>query len=222
MPLRDGLFHSTEATATITPLTVPTTVYDGGSDGRTRHSNCRRSLQEGLLALGGEGVVDRLRRMGEAQVEALDRREVPGDPDARLAEVDPRLLARRMVLGHGHEWRARLELALQRGDDGPDGRLGHDRALLVEEPRPDPPGGVALLVTSSSSLRCRRRPAERTDSIALAREAKRANSVLARMQGDYTADRGAGVAGPRSHPSMRRFASGLVRLVVFAYATIGR
>ena len=62
-------------------------------------------FEQRLLALRGEGDVDRPGRMGQAQVEDLDLGQDSGDPDARLAEVGFTLGAGRMDLGHGHEHR---------------------------------------------------------------------------------------------------------------------
>jgi len=62
-------------------------------------------FEQRLLALRGEGDVDRPGRMGQAQVEDLDLGQDAADPDTRLAEVGLALGAGRMDLGHGHEHR---------------------------------------------------------------------------------------------------------------------
>ena len=50
-----------------------------------------------------------------------------------------------MQLGDRHDLAAGLELAPQAGDAGADRRLGDRRAVLIDEPLPDPPRRVPLL-----------------------------------------------------------------------------
>ena len=67
------------------------------------------------------------------------------EPDADPAEVDLRLLARRMQLGDRHDRPAGLELAAHAAGVGAHGRLGDAGAAFVDEALPDPPRRVALL-----------------------------------------------------------------------------
>jgi hypothetical protein len=101
-------------------------------------------LEERLLALGWERDMDSP-RVGQAQVEDLDLHRQARDDDRRVADVDLGLGARRMSLGHGDERRPGFELTRHRGDDRPDRRFADLAALLIDEPLPDPPRGVALL-----------------------------------------------------------------------------
>ena len=103
------------------------------------------ALEERLLALRSEGDVDRDPRVGEAQLEDRDLRLLAADEDVRQAEVDLGLLAG-LVVGDDRDLDViEVQLAAARADVPADGRLGDIGALLVDQPLPDPAGGVALL-----------------------------------------------------------------------------
>ena len=105
----------------------------------------RVSFEERLLALAREAHVDRPPRVREPQHEHRQLGQHAVQPDADPAEVDLRLLARRVQLGDRHDRPAGLELAAHAADVGAYRRLGDGGAALVDEPLPDAPRRVALL-----------------------------------------------------------------------------
>ena len=105
----------------------------------------RVALEERLLALAREAHVNRPSRVREPHQEHRELGQHAVEPDADPAEVGFRLLARGMQLGDGHLGAAGLELAAQPADAGTDRRLGDRRAVLIDEPLPDPPRRVPLL-----------------------------------------------------------------------------
>ena len=89
--------------------------------------------------------MDRPPRVREPHQEHRELGQHAVEPDADPAEVDLRLLARRMQLGDCHDRPAGLELAAHAADVGAHGRLGDAGAAFVDEALPDPPRRVALL-----------------------------------------------------------------------------
>lgn len=106
------------------------------------------ALQEGLLPLGGERDVERPSRAGQPHHEqpALDHLPVEAGPE--LAEVDLGLRPWLMGLGHRHLDRAQSELGAAGGHVARHRHLRTRRAVLGDQPLPDPPGGVPLLARS--------------------------------------------------------------------------
>jgi hypothetical protein len=105
----------------------------------------RVAVQEDLLAFVqiGPGIGPPRRR--QPQDEQLHLGQQPGHIDTDRPEVDLGLLAQGMVLGDEHLDQGEVLATADLGDIAPHGGLAHHRAVLLHQPLPDPPGGVALL-----------------------------------------------------------------------------
>ncbi len=102
-------------------------------------------VEEALLGLVGIRHVHRLARVRQPQHEHPQPHQHPTDPGLELAEVDLGLLGRQVRLRHHHQPHPAAQLPADLGDESAHRGLGHLRALLVDQPLPNPPSGMALL-----------------------------------------------------------------------------
>ena len=121
------------------------------------------ACQERLLGLGGVGDVERLATARQAHHEHpyLDHRA--SQQDLELAEVDRGLSAARMDLADEHLPVGDPQLDPPHRDIARDGDLGQPRAVLGDQPLPDPPCGVPLLAAPPGPRSARRQSPPATD-----------------------------------------------------------
>src|SRR4051794_36446537 len=89
--------------------------------------------------------MERLARAGQPHHEHPQLHLLTADAGEELTEVDLGLLARRVDLRDGDLHVDEPELALSSSDVARDGDLRTRRAMLGDQPLPDPSGGVPLL-----------------------------------------------------------------------------
>ena len=111
------------------------------------------AFQKRLLALRGEGDVDRGPRVGQAQLEHRHLGALAADEHVGQAEVNLRLVARVMERNDRDVDAVEAELAAAGADVAADRRLGHGRTFLVDQALPDPARRVALLAVHRLVLR---------------------------------------------------------------------
>ena len=102
-------------------------------------------LQERLLGLDQRRLAERRARERRAHHEQMHRRRDARQLDHRLAPVDLGLHARRVDLRHEHLADRPAQLALARPHVLAHRHLGDIGAVLIDQPPPDPLGGVTLL-----------------------------------------------------------------------------
>ena len=166
-------------------------------------------LQERLLGLDQRRLAERRARERRAHHEQMHLHRHPAEHDQRLAPVDLRLHARGVDLRDEHLPDRPPQLALARPDVLTDRDLGDIGTVLINQPPPDPPGGMPLLgrrvpirqqpLVDHRPIRpqLRRRPAHRR---ALRRRHRRRQRLLHRPAMNPMPDRQThGSRGPPDH-----------------------
>ena len=103
------------------------------------------ALQERLLRLGGERDMKGPARARQPHHEHPQLDQHPGDDGVELPEVHLGLRARRVRLRHHDLHLVQAQLGAAAGDIPRHRHLRHARAVLGDQPLPDPPGGMPLL-----------------------------------------------------------------------------
>lgn len=90
--------------------------------------------------------MERLARGAQPQHKQPHLGQGPIQPHPQLTEVDLGLLAGWVDLGHGHTCNPTGQFSPQLGDVAADGGLAQLGAVAIDQPLPDPPGGMPLLL----------------------------------------------------------------------------
>ncbi len=106
-------------------------------------------LEERFLAARSEHPVNGLARVGQAKREQIAGHQLAGQTHRHVAEVDLRLVTRKVRLRHERLHRGlargREDLRLPVGDVAPDHLIGDIGAVLLDQPVEDPGDRVPLL-----------------------------------------------------------------------------
>ena len=103
------------------------------------------AIQEGFLGLVGVGEVERFPRMRQPHTKHVELHHLPGDRGGELAKINLGLRRRRMGLRHHHLAAVSADLYPQPCHQIPHRRFSDPGAFLLDQPLPDPAGGMALL-----------------------------------------------------------------------------